>query len=511
MSKVKLTGRRAVGSAAAVIAAGGLVAVGGAASPAFAAPSPPSLSHGQETVTFTAATAGQTFTVPYGVSSLYVRLAGASGGAHDSAGATVSAALAVTGGEKLTVDTGHAGTATDVKLSSTQLLVAAGGSGGKSYTGGAGVSNARVSNAANPGNGAASFSYADPVHVGGASYTTTEGKQLTVSASGLLPAKGPAGQVLTASAPSATTARGGSVTVSANGGFTYTPRAGFAGSDSFRYTVTDQYGDTTTGTAVITVAAAPVFHASNPALRVYQGAEYSYQFAATGFPAPRYALSSAPGWLSVNARTGLVTGRVPLGTRSFSYSVTATNAAGTARTRTFYVNVLKLPQAIHFTTPATGVVGKSVTLTATGGRSGNPVTFAVDPSSGRGVVQLSGNTVKFLRPGTAVIDAYQGGNAVFGPASARTTILVGTVPKFTHATPAKTTATGRVYSYRFTAAGSPAPRFVLIGAPKWLHVNSQTGQVSGVVPRGTKSFSYQVAAVNAVGKATTGTFTVTVK
>jgi hypothetical protein len=138
-----------------------------------------------------------------------------------------------------------------------------GGGGGASYTAGAGVSGASVSDTGNSGqvdsgNGEVVFTYADPVTTGSPAYSTNSGQALNVAAaSGLLSAAAGTTQEagLTASAATATTAQGGSVTVSANGSFGYTPAASFAGTDSFGYTVTDASGDTVSGTAVITVTA----------------------------------------------------------------------------------------------------------------------------------------------------------------------------------------------------------------------------------------------------------------
>jgi hypothetical protein len=49
-------------------------------------------------------------------------------------------------------------------------------------------------------------------------------------------------------------------------------------------------------------------------------------------------------------------------------------------------------------------------LSATGGGSGNPVVFSVDPSSGAQVCAVSGTVVTFSRTGPCVIDANQAGN-----------------------------------------------------------------------------------------------------
>lgn len=73
-------------------------------------------------------------------------------------------------------------------------------------------------------------------------------------------------------------------------------------------------------------------------------------------------------------------------------------------------------QSITFSAPATAPFGSSATLTATGGNSGNPVTFSLDPSSGAGVCSLSGANganVSFTSTGNCVIDADETGNSIF--------------------------------------------------------------------------------------------------
>jgi parallel beta-helix repeat protein len=77
-------------------------------------------------------------------------------------------------------------------------------------------------------------------------------------------------------------------------------------------------------------------------------------------------------------------------------------------------------QVISFSGPGTGAAGGSATLTATGGGSGNPIVFSVDPSSGSGVCAVSGangSTVTYLAAGTCVIDANQAAGNGFSAAA----------------------------------------------------------------------------------------------
>ena len=91
------------------------------------------------------------------------------------------------------------------------------------------------------------------------------------------------------------------------------------------------------------------------------------------------------------------------------------NQAGDARYRGApqvqqVIAVTGIPQSIRFTAPAQGWVGRSATLSAAGGGSGNPVEFAVDPASGPGVCEVSGahgTTLNYTASGRCVIDASQ--------------------------------------------------------------------------------------------------------
>jgi uncharacterized repeat protein (TIGR01451 family) len=100
------------------------------------------------------------------------------------------------------------------------------------------------------------------------------------------------------------------------------------------------YDAATTVTQTITVTGGPAFVMDSPPLTAAAGQPYDYTFTASGTPAPTYALADgAPSWLSVDASTGEVTGTPPADTTTFAYSVTATNADGSATAGPFTVTV----------------------------------------------------------------------------------------------------------------------------------------------------------------------------
>ena len=73
----------------------------------------------------------------------------------------------------------------------------------------------------------------------------------------------------------------------------------------------------------------------------------------------------------------------------------------------------KLPQSITFPALAPGTAPGSAALSATGGRSGNPVVFS---TSSPGVCTVSGATVSYAAAGQCVIDANQAGNGTYAAA-----------------------------------------------------------------------------------------------
>ncbi len=178
-------------------------------------------------------------------------------------------------------------------------------------------------------------------------------------------------------------------------------------------------------------------------------------------------------------------------------------------------SVVQVPQTITFNAPTLGIAGQSATLSATGGASGNPVVFSVDPSSGAGVCSVTGTDgtiLDYAQPGTCVIDANQDGSATYAAAATVTaSITVDQIAAFTLDSPPTTATVGRTYSYAFAASGVPAPTYTLApGAPSWLSIDSTTGSLTGTPPVGTTSFTYSVVASNGIGDPTAGPFAVTV-
>ena len=119
---------------------------------------------------------------------------------------------------------------------------------------------------------------------------------------------------------------------------------------------------------------------------------------------------------------------------SGTVTISVTTAAGTSKTTAVghytYTARPRRTQSISFTGPASGAAGGSATLLATGGGSGDPVVFSVDPSSGPGVCTVSGTTVTYTAAGNCVIDANQAGAGSYAVApQVQQTITVNAIPQ----------------------------------------------------------------------------------
>ncbi len=124
----------------------------------------------------------------------------------------------------------------------------------------------------------------------------------------------------------------------------------------------------------------------------------------------------------------------------------------------------KIAQAISFTStpPASPVPGDVYMVTASGGTSGNPVVFAIAPSS-TAVCPIMGHTVTFRAGGSCVIDANQVGNAKYQPAhQAQQAITVNSGTKIAQAisftsTPPASPVPGDVYMVIASGGASGNP------------------------------------------------------
>ncbi|HXQ58986.1 MAG TPA: G1 family glutamic endopeptidase, partial [Acidimicrobiales bacterium] len=153
-------------------------------------------------------------------------------------------------------------------------------------------------------------------------------------------------------------------------------------------------------------------------------------------------------------------------------------------------------QVITFTSTspsAATVGGTGYNVSATGGGSGIPVTFAIDPSASS-VCSITGATVSFNGVGTCVIDANQVGNATYSAApQAQQSFSVAHADAITSAA-AATGKVGTPFMFTVTTAGAPVPSITKTGKlPKHVTLVNNgdgTAAISGTPTKaGTSHFT----------------------
>ncbi len=138
-----------------------------------------------------------------------------------------------------------------------------------------------------------------------------------------------------------------------------------------------------------------------------------------------------------------------------------------------------LPQTVAFTStaPAPAAIGGTYEPTATGGASGNPVVFSVDPATTNSACTVNAGVVTFAHAGTCVVAADQAGDAVH--AAAETVTQSITVAKDAQAVAFTSTAPDQASiggTYEPTATGGASSNPVVFSVDP-----ATTNVIEGVV------------------------------
>ena len=161
------------------------------------------------------------------------------------------------------------------------------------------------------------------------------------------------------------------------------------------------------------------------------GTAYSQTIEAFGAGAFTFTATTLPSFLTLTASVAAPSTATLSGTPTraqagiYTFSITATAPVPDAFTvSNDYTVVVSATQTINNFAPASPVTlgALPVTLTATGGGSGLPVTFAT--TSAATVCTVAANQVTFTGIGTCVLMANQAGNTVFLPAAEVTASIV---------------------------------------------------------------------------------------
>ncbi len=202
---------------------------------------------------------------------------------------------------------------------------------------------------------------------------------------------------------------------------------------------------------------------------------------------------------------------------TYDLTINASNGTSPNATQPYVLTVDQASQTISFPAPSSGLVGTPGTLSATGGASGNPVVFTVDPSSGAGVcnVPTGTATVNFTAAGTCTIDANQAGDTDYAAAPQITqSFTVNQVPSITSG--ASTTFVVGVHkTFTVQTTGSPTPSITETGArPSGVSFSDNgngTATIAGTPSSGSAgTYELTINASNGLAPAASQSFTLTV-
>jgi hypothetical protein len=126
---------------------------------------------------------------------------------------------------------------------------------------------------------------------------------------------------------------------------------------------------------------------------------------------------------AVCTATGNAIAFVAVGTCTVTATQDGNASYAPASPLTQTITVVRHPQAIAFNPalPAEGLVGNSLTVAATGGGSGNPVTFTVLTA---GTCGLTGSTLSLTNIGNCTVSADQAGSTAYDAAPSKTATIV---------------------------------------------------------------------------------------
>ena len=188
------------------------------------------------------------------------------------------------------------------------------------------------------------------------------------------------------------------------------------------------------------------------------------------------------------------------GTRTVRGRVIDQDGDATEYTATVAVELLtRQPQTITFAAPASATLGSTLTLSATGGASGNPVTFSTESAT----CTVAGSTVTFSAVGACTVVANQAGDATHldAPPVARTIVVAwpftGFFAPVQNLPVVNVMEAGRAVPLKFALGGDRGLAIFAAGSPSSQAVACQAGAATDpvelTVTAGSSSLSYDAA------------------
>ena len=221
--------------------------------------------------------------------------------------------------------------------------------------------------------------------------------------------------------------------------------------------------------------------------------------AATGNASQVYTVTSTPGGLTATGTASpIIISGLSNGT-DYTFTVTATNSAGTSPTSAASNSVMPnlTPQTITFGTMENHSYGDAPYTLAATSTSGLPITYTSDNAA---VVTVSDDVLTVVGAGTATITASQAGDATYAATTATQTITINKAPLTVSAVADTKTYDGTTASAAVPTIGALVAGDAVITAPtqSYDHASAGDARVLSVAPLTIKNGDADVTANYAI-------------
>ncbi len=286
---------------------------------------------------------------------------------------------------------------------------------------------------------------------------------------------------------------------------------------TYKVSVTDGIAtviDDVTFTVIAPVAPpASLTYATNPATFTVGKAIAADQPSSTGGAPTAYSVSPAlPAGLILDTATGVVSGTPGAAAALATYSVTASNSAGsTSVALKIAVNAAVVPPAnlTYATNPATYTAGKAITPDNPSSTGGAPTHYAVSPALPAGLLLSATTGVVSGTPSAAAAKATYTVTASNSAGNTKALLQIkvnaAVVPpaNLTYATNPATFTTGKAITPDNPSSTGGAPTHYAVSPvlPAGLALSATTGVVSGTPTAAAAKATYTVTASNSGGSA----------
>ena len=282
--------------------------------------------------------------------------------------------------------------------------------------------------------------------------------------------------------------------------------------ENYTVTASNSLGSVSSLPIVLTVDCCPIFTAQPASVTVNAGVAATFTAAATGTPAPAYQWylggSAIPGATSASFTTAAATAAMNGG----SYTVTATNASGSATSSAAILTVNAVGPAITGQ-PASATVTAPATATFTVAATGTPAPtyqWYLGGTAIAGATSASYTTAATtlaMNGGSYTVTAT---NALGSVTSSAAILTVDAAPAITAQPASVTVGAGAAATFTVTATGNPAPTYqwnlggtAIAGATSASYTTAATTQAMN-------GGSYTVTVTNALGSVTSSAAVLTV-